>query len=95
MLVINWLDHLLFCTPVVLVVSPALVFRDLLTEFLPGCYSQHPDWAKVDMAKAVWELDGKPFTPTLDKTLAEQGIGHKSMLRFETPGLKGIKGISY
>jgi hypothetical protein len=33
---------------------------------------------------------GKPFTPDMDKTLAEHGLGTRSVIRFRTPGLNGI-----
>ena len=52
----------------------------------------HPEWEQIDWSKVTWLLDGKPFQPQLDKTLQEQGIGHKSVLRFQTPELKGYKG---
>jgi phenol hydroxylase P4 protein len=32
------------------------------------------------------------FTPRMQATLAEQGFGHKSVLRFRTPGLEGLRG---
>jgi phenol hydroxylase P4 protein len=35
-----------------------------------------------------WTLDGEEFVPTwTEKSLGDQGIGHKSLLRFWTPGL--------
>jgi phenol hydroxylase P4 protein len=95
LLMVNWLEHLLFEAPLCFPVPKAMTFQALCDEVLNGAYSLHPDWEKVDLKKAVWELDEKPFTPDYTKTLAQQGIGHKSMLRFETPGLKGIGGIGY
>jgi phenol/toluene 2-monooxygenase (NADH) P4/A4 len=39
-----------------------------------------------------WFRSGKPFAPALDKSLADNGLAHKSMIRFRTPGLTGIQG---
>jgi phenol hydroxylase P4 protein len=55
-------------------------------------YGLHPDWAKIDWAKTTWLLDGKQVTPDPKKSLAGNGIGHKSVLRFTTPGLCGPGG---
>ena len=51
-------------------------------------YGLHPDWAKIDWSKASWTLDGEQFTPDPAKSLADNGIGHKSVLRLTTPGLE-------
>lgn len=92
---VEWLDHLIFLAPTAFVVSPDMKFSALFGESFLESFGRHSDWAKVDPSAIVWQLDGVPFTPAPDKTLAEQGIGHKSFLRFETPGLKGIAGVSY
>ena len=31
-----------------------------------------------------------PLTPAMDRSLEENGVRHKSLLRFETPGLDGF-----
>jgi len=89
---INWEHHLLFCTPVCLPLPPDMPFGALVKEVLPGIYSQHPDFEKIDWDKVTWTLDGKDFTPDMTKSLGENGLGHKSLIRFRTPGLEGIKG---
>ncbi len=88
----NWLDHLMFCAPVAFPFPPDMRFGDVLEQVFPGVYGAHPDFTKIDWAAARWTLDGQTFTPDLDRSLAENGLGHKSVVKFETPGLDGIKG---
>jgi len=59
---------------------------------LPGVYGYHPDFAQIDWAKAEWFKSGKPWQPDVEKSLAENGLKHKDVIRFRTPGLTGIKG---
>lgn len=43
-----------------------------------------PEWAEVDLSKARWMLDGADWTPDPALLLADQGVGHKSLIRFWT-----------
>ena len=36
--------------------------------------------------------ESEPFKPDPKKSLADNGLGHKSLVRFKTPGLSGING---
>jgi len=92
LLYIGWEDHLLFCAPVCLPLPGAMSFGALVSDVLPGVYGSHPDFVKVDWSKVEWFDSGKPFTPDTAKSLAENGLGHKSVIRFRTPGLTGIGG---
>ncbi|MDD3444495.1 MAG: phenol hydroxylase subunit P4 [Zavarzinia sp.] len=89
----HWEEHLMFCAPIALPMPPSMPFRAALETVLPGCYGAHPDWSKIDWSKVTWMLDSRPFKPNMDASLAENNIGHKSVLRFWTPGLQGIDGI--
>jgi phenol/toluene 2-monooxygenase (NADH) P4/A4 len=40
-------------------------------------------------------LDGNAFKPTLDKSLADNGVSHKSLIRMVTPGLNGINNSGF
>jgi phenol hydroxylase P4 protein len=66
-------------------------FGKILSDILPTYYGAHPDFAKVDWTKTRWMLDDEDFVPAAEKSLQENGIGHKSCLRFWTPGLNGIQ----
>lgn len=86
---LHWEDHLSFCAALAFPLPPGMPFAALTGEVIPTHYRAHPDCAAIDWAKVQWTLDGADFIPTPDKSLAENGIGHKSLLRFTTPGLDG------
>lgn len=89
---VGWDYHLMFCSPVAFAVPPDSPFSALQDEIIPGAFNLHPEFTKVDWDKVEWHLNGEPFTPDRDKSLIEQGIDHKSIIRMATPGLDGIKG---
>ena len=89
---VGWDHHLMFCAPVALAIPPDTPFSTLRDEMLPGAFNLHPDFAEVDWDKVQWHLNGEAFQPDYDKSLIEQGVDHKSIIRFATPGLDGIKG---
>lgn len=92
LLYVGWEDHLMFCAPVALVFPPTQRFGDLTDKVLPGVFGYHPDFAHIDWKKAEWFKSGKPWVPDAEKTLEQNGLGHKDVIRFRTPGLTGIKG---
>ena len=93
LLFIGWEQHNMICAPLALPVPPAMAFGDLIEKLLPTtAYAAHPDWPQIDWAKATWQRSSESFTPDLSKSLADNGLGHKALLRFTTPGLNGIKG---
>lgn len=89
---VNWEKHLMFGAPGALVMPPDTPFSALTDETLPNAYGYHPEWAAVDWSKAEWTLDNAPFQPEREASLKENGIGHRSVLRFSVPGLDGIAG---
>ncbi len=88
----HWEKHLMICSAVAFPLPPDMPFGAVVREVLPGVYGAHPDFEKLDWASAEWTLDGAPFTPDFDAGLADNGIGHKSLVTFATPGLDGIDG---
>lgn len=88
---LHWIDHLMFCAPVTIPFPPEAPFGAIF-EALAGVYSYHPEWEDADLSVAEWTLDGEPFVPDTGKGLEDQGIGHKSVITFTTPGLKGLNG---
>jgi phenol/toluene 2-monooxygenase (NADH) P4/A4 len=91
---IGWEDHLMFCSPVCLPLASYLPFSALSAAVLPGVYGDHPDFAKIDWAKVEWFKSGKLWRPDPAKSLWDNGLRHKDVIRFRTPGLAGIKGSS-
>ncbi|MEZ5628572.1 MAG: phenol hydroxylase subunit P4 [Rhodocyclaceae bacterium] len=92
LLYVGWEDHLLFCAPFAFPFPPAMRFGDVVGQVLPAAFGYHPDFAKIDWAAAQWFKSGQPWTPDFNKSLADNGLGHKDVIRFRTPGLTGIKG---
>jgi phenol hydroxylase P4 protein len=92
LLFVGWEDHLMFCAPHCIPVSPTMTFATLANEVIPGMYSSHPDWDKVALGEIEWFRSNERFAPAFDLTLGENGLGHKAVIRFRTPGLTGING---
>ena len=94
LLYIGWEDHKMFCAPFCAPMPPTMKFGELVQGALPGMFGAHPDFARIDWGQAEWFKSGQPFRPDMGKTLAENGLGHKDVIRFRTPGLNGIEGSS-
>lgn len=95
LLYIGWEDHLMLCAPFCVPLPPTMKFGDLVQGVLPGMYAAHPEFAKIDWGRAEWFKSGQPFKPDFDKSLADNGLGHKDAIRFRTPGLTGLKGSAH
>lgn len=92
LLYLGWEDHLMFCAPFCLPLPPDMPFVAVIEGVLPGVYGEHPDFAKIDWTRAEWFKSGQPWSPDPAKSLADNGLGHKDVIRFRTPGLTGIGG---
>lgn len=87
-----WDHHLMFCAPLAYAVPPTLTFKELRDSVMAEALSLHHEFSQINWDTATWLVDNEPFQPKLDVGLAEQGIGHKSVVRFQTPELKGYEG---
>lgn len=92
LLYIGWDHHTLFCSAKAFLISPQATFQQLLDELMPAGFSQHPDFAQIDWSKVEFVLDRQQIQAQAQQSLAELGFGHKSLLRFSTPGLNGYNG---
>ncbi|SOY60035.1 Phenol hydroxylase P4 protein [Cupriavidus taiwanensis] len=92
LLYIGWDGHLLFCAPHCFPFPPSMPLRDVVDKVLPGVYGYHPDFARIDWGQVQWLRGGQPWQPDFDRTLEQNGLGHKDVIRFRTPGLDGIGG---
>ena len=92
LLFIGWEDHLLFAAPVALPLPSDTLFGALCTQVSPGTYGYHPDFSKIDWSQVQWFKSGQPWHPDPAKSLAENGLTHKDVIRFRTPGLNGLSG---
>jgi phenol hydroxylase P4 protein len=89
---IAWDDHLSFCSANAYPLPPEMPFGAILEAVLPGIHGTHADFEKINWESAEWTLDGNALVPDMGASLADNGIGHKSLLRFKTPGLSGYNG---
>lgn len=89
---LHWEKHLSFCAALAFPLPPEMPFGAIIGELIPEFYGPHPDFASIDWDTVTWELDGKEFTPDPEKSIGEQGVRHKSLIRFWTPGLEGPGG---
>jgi len=89
---IAWDEHMMFSAPMAVPLAPETTFDQLMTNVLPQLYAQHPDFARIDWSKVQWFRQHDLFTPRRTGSLADYGMGHKSVLRFRTPGLEGLRG---
>lgn len=85
-----WDRHLLFAAPFLFCVEPQMKFGELVGGPLSALVQPDPDAASIDWTKAEWLKSGRPWTPDFDRTLAENGIGHKDQIRFRTPGSSSL-----
>jgi phenol hydroxylase P4 protein len=67
-------------------------FTALVEELIPTYYGMHPDFQSLSWELVEWKIDGKPVIPDISKSLADNGVGHKSLICFRTPGLNGYRG---
>lgn len=92
LLYISWDEHMMFPAALALPMPPSTTFEQLIAGVLPQLYGQHPDLTRVDWSRAQWFRGHEVFTPRMKGSLQDHGFKHKSVLRFRTPGLEGIRG---
>lgn len=92
LLYVAWDEHMMFPAALAVPLPPQTSFAQLVQQVLPQLYGQHPDFARVVWPQVQWFKSHQLFTPRMDASLAEHGFKHKSLLRFRTPGLEGLRG---
>jgi len=89
---VGWDDHLLFSAAWAFPVPPDMPFHTFVSEVMTSSFSDHPDYQQINWSTVEWVLDQEPFKPEMDQSLKDNRVGHKSLIRFKTPGLTGING---
>jgi phenol hydroxylase P4 protein len=92
MIYVHWEEHLMFCAALAFPLPPQMPFGALVSEVIAPHYAAHPDAAKIDWSTVIWDIDGKKVTPDFNASLEDNGLDHKSLIRFWTPGLNGKTG---
>ncbi|WP_175884140.1 phenol hydroxylase subunit P4 [Burkholderia sp. BCC0044] len=95
LLYVCWENHLMFPAPFCLPLPPDMPFGALAASVLPPVYGYHPDFAKIDWDRVEWFRSGERWAPDAAKSLADNGLGHKDLISFRTPGLDGLGGASF
>lgn len=49
-----------------------------------------PDAAQIDWASVQWRLGGQPWQPDFARSLKDNGVRHKALIRMCTPGLNSL-----
>jgi len=91
----GWDQHLMFYSPVCKPLSPTMPFQAVIDTVLPESFGAHPEFDKIDWQCVTWLKDGVPFTPAPEKSLLENGITHKTIVRMKTTGLNGLGGTGF
>lgn len=89
---LHWEGHLMFCSAIAFPLPPDMPFAGVVEQIMPEYYGMHPDFETIDWNKVEWRIDDRVVKPDMAKSLADNGVGHKSLIRFWTPGLDGYKG---
>jgi phenol hydroxylase P4 protein len=92
---VNWEKHRMFSRAFVLALPPETPFSEIVEKYVPEAYSFHPDFPKIDWAAVIWRNSSREFRPDFAKSLRDNGIGHKDLIRFTTPGLDGLGGTGF
>lgn len=87
----SWDHHLLFAAPFLLCIAPQMTFRELVEGPIAALVQADPDAKNVDWTQVEWLKSNQPWTPDFDRSLADNGIGHKDQIRFRTPGLNTLR----
>lgn len=86
-----WENHLMFAAPLCVPLPPTLPFGALVRDVLPKLYGEHPEFEDIDWKRTQWFNSSKRFIPDVGKSLEHHGLSHKSLIRFRTPALEGIR----
>lgn len=93
LLYVFWEKHLLFSRPMALALDPATLFSEVIARHITSAYARHPDFARIDWGLVQWIRSGQPWSPDPGKSLADNGLRHKDLIRMVTPGLDGLGGL--
>lgn len=86
----SWDRHLLFAASFQLCVPREMTMRQLIDGPLAMLLAPDPDAASIDWARATWLKSNQPWVPRLDASLIDNGVGHKELLRLQTPELRSL-----
>lgn len=88
-----WDHHLMYSAPFCVPLPPTLPFGALVRDVLPDLYGEHPEFEQIDWQRTQWFRSSQRFLPDFGKSLDHHGFEHKTLIRFRTPKLDGIRAV--
>jgi phenol hydroxylase P4 protein len=79
---VHWRGNLTLCSAATFRAPKAMTWADFRAAMVDDWAASDPDYDAG--AVGDWTLDGADFAPDPAASLADQGIGHKSLLTFGT-----------
>lgn len=90
-LFIEWNGHLSISAPIAVLVDPEQKIQDFIeNQLAQSVFASHSDWSQIDWNKVEWTFERQHLNFDKDSSFNSLEIGHKSYLRFHTPGLNGL-----
>ncbi|HEX2912096.1 MAG TPA: phenol hydroxylase subunit P4 [Chloroflexia bacterium] len=80
---VHWLGNLFFCAAAAFRAPKAMTFGDFKANMLQGLFGADPDYATLTPENTRWLLGDTPIQPRDDQSLADLGLTHKGLLKFE------------
>ena len=78
---VMWRNNRMFAAAATFRAPKAMSFGDVLGALVDPWSGSDPTF--VPGSNSGWTLDGKPWEPDPAKGMAEQGVGHKSLMTFQ------------
>lgn len=90
-LFVEWDGHLSISAPIAVLVDPEQTFQNFIkSQLSQSVFASHNDWNEIDWSEVEWTFARKPLSFNAESSFNSLGIGHKSYIRFHTPGLNGL-----
>ncbi|GAB2985174.1 phenol hydroxylase subunit P4 [Amycolatopsis acidiphila] len=78
-----WENNPMFCAAACFRVPTAIGWREFIEQMVNPWAASDPDFQPG--SPTDWTLDGQPWQPDEARSLADLGIGHKSVVSFRAP----------
>lgn len=75
-----WRGNMMFCSAACFRVPKAMTWAAFVEQMVDPWAGSDPGY--VPGSPRGWVLDGRPLEPDGERTLADLGVGHKSLLEF-------------
>ncbi len=83
---VYWKGTMLFCAAAAFRAPKAMKFGDFLKNMVAGVFGLDPSFGELTLQNTRWYLGNEIIQPTEEMSLAELGVTHKGLLKFEKAG---------